>query len=204
LPKRPNVPGLNDTPAHLGQARELSSTAHATVFTGLFYRDDIAAYYRANGIPEPYPDTARRKIVPAELEDRILAAFTDRPEALFRKTSCAVSYAHGLADYNGHYGIRELCDICPVAQLGRCAAASRTPTEAQVRRVASGLPEAGDLQGVDIDERRVLVEGLAAEQPRYFLQHTLGYQVHDVRHPHRPGRHGRAEIGWTEGDPDAH
>ena len=22
---------------------------------------------------------------------------------------------------------------------------------------------------------------------------------HDTRHPHRPGRHGRAKIGWTEG-----
>jgi DNA repair photolyase len=201
---RPIVPGLNDTPAHLEQARELSGTAHATVFTGLFYRDDIAAYYRANGVPEPYPDTARRKIVPAELEARILAAFAERPGALFRKTSCAVSYAHGLPDYNGHYGIREICDICPVAQIGRCDASLRTPTEAQVRQVASELPEAGDLRVVDIDERRVLVDGLAEEQPRYFLQHSLGYQVHDVRHPHRPGRHGRAEIGWTEGDPDVH
>jgi hypothetical protein len=24
------------------------------VFTGLFYRDQIAEYYRANGLPEPY------------------------------------------------------------------------------------------------------------------------------------------------------
>ena len=70
------------------------------MFTGLFYRDEIAAYYRANGLPEPYDDTARSKIVP-EMEQRILAAFAGSPP-LFRKTSCAVSYAHALPDYNGH------------------------------------------------------------------------------------------------------
>lgn len=198
---RPIVPGLNDTPGHLAQARELAGHAHATVFTGLFYRDDIAAYYRANGIPEPYPDTARRKIVPAELEGRVLAAFAGAQVALFRKTSCAVSFAHRVADYNGHVGIRELCDICPVVQLARCTAAHRTPTSDRVHEVASVLPEADRLRVVDIDARRVQVAGWDAEQPRYFLQHALGYQVHDTRHPHRPGRHGRAEIGWTEGDP---
>jgi hypothetical protein len=85
------------------------------VFTGLFYRDEIAAYYRANGLPEPCDDTARRKIVPETLERRVLAGF-DESTPLFRKTSGAVSYAHGLPDYNGHVGIAELCDICPVAQ----------------------------------------------------------------------------------------
>jgi hypothetical protein len=26
-----------------------------------------------------------------------------------------VSFAHTIADYNGHWGLRELCDICPAA-----------------------------------------------------------------------------------------
>lgn len=195
---RPIVPGLNDTPDHLARARELAGHAHATVFTGLFYRDDIAAYYRANGVPQPYDATARRKIVPAGMERRILAAFPPGSPPLFRKTSCAVSYAHTVADYNGHVGIRELCDICPAAQLARCIGARRVPTTEEVRQVASRLPESDALDVVDIDDRRVLVAGLD-EQPRYYLQHSLGYQVHDTRHPHRRGRHGRAEIGWTEG-----
>ena len=38
---RPLVPGLNDTPQHLARAVELSRLAHASVFTGLFYRDEI-------------------------------------------------------------------------------------------------------------------------------------------------------------------
>ena len=161
---------------------------------------DIAAYYRANGVPQPYEGTARRKIVPAELERRILDAFPPGTVPLFRKTSCAVSSAHAMPDYNGHVGIRELCDICPAAQLARCLTARRLPTVEEVGRVASRLPESDDLEVVDIDDRRMLVNGLD-EQPRYYLQHTLGYQVHDSRHPHRPGRHGRAEIGWSEGDP---
>lgn len=119
---------------------------------------------------------------------------------LFRKTSCAVSYVHATADYNGHYGIAELCDICPVAQLDRCAAAHRVPSPEQVHRVGRRLPGSPDFQVVNVTERAVVVAGLD-EQPRYFLQHSLGFQVHDVRHPHHEHRHGRAEIGWNGGQP---
>lgn len=194
---RPLVPGLNDTDEHLATAFELSKHADATVFTGLFYRGEIAEYYKANGLPEPYESTARRKIVPETLEARVLNAFSSSA-ALFRKTSCAVSYAHGLPDYNGHYGVRELCDICPLSQLELCASAARVPTTEQVHDVASVLPEAAGLQVVDITERAAIVSGLATEQPRYFLQHALGFQVHDERHPHHAHRHGRANIGWKE------
>ncbi|MFE3444322.1 radical SAM protein [Nocardia sp. NPDC059180] len=191
---RPLVPGLNDTAAHLARAVELSRHAHATVFTGLFYRDEIADYYRANGLPEPYDETARRKIVPETLEQRVLAAFNGGGP-LFRKTSCAVSFAHGVPDYNGHYGIRELCDICPIKQLELCASAHRPPTETQVRQLAAGLTTSDEFEIVAITDRSAVVTGLD-EQPRYFLQHGLGFQVHDERHPHRDRRHGRADIGW--------
>jgi DNA repair photolyase len=124
---RPLVPGLNDADEHLEQAYALGQHADATVFTGLFYRDQIAEYYKANGLPEPHEDTARRKIVPETLERRVLTIFA-LPTPLFRKTSCAVAYAHGLPDYNGHYGIRALCDICPLSQLELCADAHRPPS----------------------------------------------------------------------------
>jgi DNA repair photolyase len=198
---RPLVPGLNDSAEHLDAAYELSQYADATVFTGLFYRDQIAAYYKANGLPEPYEDTARRKIVPETLERRVLSAFLDSA-SLFRKTSCAVSYAHGLPDYNGHIGVRELCDICPLSQLELCEGAHRVPTAERIRQVAGKLPEARDLVVVDISARAAVVAGLATEQPRYYLQHALQFQVHDVRHPHRERRHGRARIGWEDGEHD--
>jgi hypothetical protein len=192
------VPGLNDSPQHLDAACQLAAHADATVFTGLFYRDEIAAYYKANGLPEPYEGTARRKIVPETLERRVLAAFGGAMP-LFRKTSCAVSFAHGLPDYNGHAGIPELCDICPLSQLELCRSAHRVPTAAQLREVAASVPEGRGLVVLGIIERAAVVSGLPGEQPRYYLQHALGFQVHDAAHPHHLRQHGRAGIGW-EGD----
>lgn len=191
---RPIVPGLNDSDEHLSRALELTRYAHATVFTGLFYKDQIRAYYRDHGLPEPYEEGARRKVLPEALEQRILAAVRSRPAGgspLFRKTSCAVTYAHGAADYNGHYGIRELCDICPAAQVQRCAKAWTPPQARQVAAMAEAL--GGKL--VTINDRAVVVGGLD-EQRRYVMQHSLGFQVHDVSKPHHLHRHGRADLGW--------
>lgn len=195
---RPIVPGLNDTDADIDRALELSEHAHATVFTGLFFRDEIAAYYESHGIPLPYDETARRKIMPEISERRILERFrrsTDKTApygALFRKTSCAVTYAHGEADYNGHYGIRELCDICPMSQLAICANAWKKP---DLDTVTSQARLLGATSDPVITDRAVIVEGLN-EPPRYWLQHTHGYQVHDAAKPHHHRRHGRADIGW--------
>ncbi|MGH3927750.1 MAG: hypothetical protein ACRDTT_33620, partial [Pseudonocardiaceae bacterium] len=189
-------PASNDSLEHLASAVELSRIAQATVFTGLFYRDEIAAYYKATRLPEPYPDTARRKIVPETLEQRVLDAFAaDHGGPLFRKTSCAVSFAHDLPDYNGHYGIRdELCDICPRKQLELCAQAHEPPSVDTLRTIAAHLPETEGFRVVDISGRAAIVAGLD-EQPRYYLQYALGFQIHDQRHPHRPRQHGRADIG---------
>jgi DNA repair photolyase len=196
---RPIVPGLNDSPEHLARAKELSAFAHATVFTGLFFRDQIAAYYREQGLPEPYNDTARRKIMPEQVEAKILDLFhrpgdSEEPWGpVFRKTSCAVAYAHQLPDYNGHYGIgMELCDICPVAQLGRCRDAFKRPDHAEAEALALKFGATGE---VEVTDRAIVVSGLS-EHPRYFMQHSLGYQVHAREHPHRNRQHGRAGIGW--------
>ncbi|MFB7741896.1 radical SAM protein [Streptomyces sp. NPDC056132] len=199
---RPIVPGLNDSDTHLERARALSDHAHATVFTGLFFREEIAAYYQAHGLPLPYGDTARRKIMPEESEQRILDFFHSDADsgapygALFRKTSCAVAYAHGEADYNGHYGIRELCDICPAEQLARCQGAWIRPDAAAVTDQARLLGARGP---VEITDRAIVVEGLD-EPPRYYLQHGFGYQCQDRDKPHHHRQHGRAPIGWPAQD----
>ncbi|WP_326692302.1 MULTISPECIES: radical SAM protein [unclassified Streptomyces] len=191
---RPIVPGLNDSEADIERARDLSQHAHATVFTGLFFRNEIAAYYEAHGLDMPYEDTARRKIMPEAAEQRILDAFEQDASwgALFRKTSCGVAYAHGEADYNGHYGIRELCDICPVEQIARCQAAWVQPDLKAVTQEARELGAAGQ---VEVNDRAIVVEGLD-EPPRYYLQHGFGYQCHDRAKPHHYRQHGRADIGW--------
>jgi DNA repair photolyase len=200
---RPIVPGLNDSDEHLERARELSLHAHATVFTGLFFREEIAAYYEANGLPLPYDDTARRKIMPEAAEQRILDTF-DRATlsngapwgTLFRKTSCGVAFAHGEADYNGHYGVNELCDICPPEQIALCHKAWVKPDLKAVTREARALGASGE---VEVNDRAIVVEGLD-EPPRYFLQHGFGYQCHDRAKPHHYRQHGRAPIGWSAED----
>ncbi len=83
------------------------------------------------------------------------------------------AYAHRLPDYNGHYGIRELCDICPARQLERCQVAFHRPEQAQVERMAAGLGATGVPV---VGERAIIVEGLD-EQRRYLMRHSLGYQV---------------------------
>lgn len=194
---RPIVPGLNDSAAHIERARELSRSAHATVFTGLFFRKEIAAYYEAHGLTMPYDETARRKIMPEGAEQRILHALQEGDwGALFRKTSCGVAYAHGEADYNGHFGVRELCDICPEEQVARCQAAWVKPELAAVTREARLLGATGE---VEINERAIVMEGLD-EPPRYFLQHGFGYQCHDRAKPHHHRQHGRAPLGWEAGN----
>jgi hypothetical protein len=191
---RPIVPGLNDSDAHLQRAIYLSRHAHATVFTGLFYREEIKQFFAANNIPDLYPGTARRKILPRKLENRIIRAFeeSEQPGILFRKTSCAVAYAHKTFDYNGHFGIKELCDICPRAQVGRCREKWRIPDSSEVDAFVHRL---GGTNASSIDSRAAYVTGID-EQRRYFIQHSLGYQIHDRRHPHHLHRHGRADIGW--------
>lgn len=61
------------------------------------------------------------------------------------------------------------------------------------------LPEAQDFRVIALSERAAVIASLGNEQPRYFLQHALGFQIHDHHHPHQLRRHGRADIGWDTG-----
>jgi DNA repair photolyase len=188
---RPIVRGLNDTKDHIASCRTLANTAHATAFTGLFFRDEMRAYYRSVGIPEPYQGVARRKILPKECEELIISEFRGAP--LFRKSSCAASFAHGQADYNGHYGVADICDICPASQKAICRKQHIDPTDAKIRTL---LIEAGSGNADYVRKGGALELTGLTEQQRYFLQHALAYQIHDAGQPHKPRRHGRADIGW--------
>lgn len=189
---RPLIAGLNDTDDHLQRALRLAALADATVFTGLFYRDQIRAHFREAGVADLYDEIARRKILPQEVERRVLNVFANRP--LFRKTSCGVAYAHTIADYNGHYGIQDICDICPARQVALCAANHRVPSLDQVQALAAIAGLGAD--EVTIDSHRIQVSE-STEQQRYFIQHSLNFQVHDRATPHLRHRHGRAEVGWS-------
>lgn len=190
---RPLIVGVNDSDQHVERAIELSRDAHATVFTGLFFREEIREHYQSLGIPEPYEISARRKILPESIDIRVTRAFRKAEvRTLFRKTSCAVAFAHRTHDWNGHYGIQELCGICPVAQVGRCHANWRKPKEQQVRALMHVLDSE---QTLVIHDRAIEFPDMREEE-RYYIQHSLGFQVHSRQHPHQPHRHGRADIGW--------
>lgn len=188
---RPVIAGLNDGTPVIAQARRLANLADATVFTGLFHREQIRAYLRSVGVDDLYQSSPRRKIMPRGVEARILAAFDGMP--IFRKTSCGVAFAHGIADYNGHFGIEHICDICPAAQVAKCSEAHTTPDRSQILALADEAGLAADT--IEIGSGHILVDD-SDEQQRYFIQHATGFQVHDRKHPHLPGRHGRAEEGW--------
>jgi hypothetical protein len=110
---------------------------------------------------------------------------------LFRKTSCGVAYAHGAPDYNGHWGVREICDICPAAQQRRCAGDHRQPTPADMGRV---LAMFGYQTPYLIEDGHVWTHGLG-EQRRYAIQHTLRCQIWELDQPHYLHTHGRAPHG---------
>lgn len=192
---RPVVAGWNDDDASMRRVLDVSANADAIVFTGYYHRPENAGYLAKLGVPVPYEHPERRKILPEELERKVIQAHRTSGirTPLMRKTSCGVTYAHAVPDYNGHWGVQEICDICPERQRQRCAAAYRQPAPEQMRDL---LRRFGYDTDFVVDGGHVWTAGLGEER-RYHLQHTLGYQVWDVDWPHFLGRHGRAEEGWT-------
>ena len=192
---RPIVPGWNDDDASMRRVLDVSTEADAIVFTGYYHRPENVEHLAGLGVPVPYDEPRRRKILPGELERRVIAAHSASGlrTPLMRKTSCGVAFAHSEPDYNGHWGVREICDICPAAQRRRCAAAYRQPAADEMRELLERFGYDTDFL---IEDGHVWTAG-QGEERRYHLQHTLGHQVWDIDWPHFPGRHGRAEEGWT-------
>lgn len=192
---RPIVPGWNDQPETMRHVLMVGEDADAIVFTGYYHKPENAVYLRDLGVPVPYGDDYdRRKVLPGELDARVIAAWRESQIAtpLFRKTSCGVSAAHAVADYNGHWSVPELCDICPAAQASLCRAAHAKPTDIEFRDLLSSFGYVSDFL---IEDGHVWTHGLG-EQRRYALQHALGYQVWELSQPHYLGAHGRSLTGY--------
>jgi DNA repair photolyase len=189
---RPIVEGWNDSEETFDKVLHAATLTDALVFTGLFFRKEQEEFFRRTGIEPPYASPHRRKILPVQIEKRVLDAYTKSKIStpIFRKTSCAVSYVHEVHDYNGHYGIPEICDICPSAQVERCKRSHKQPTTIDFGNL---LREYGYATDFEVKEGHILTSELG-EEKRYHLQHTLGFQVWDRKYPHLPGRHGRAMI----------
>ena len=191
---RPIVPGWNDAPDIMAHVLDVGRVADALVFTGYYHKPENAAYLRSLGVEVPFGDHYhRRKTMPAEIDAKVVAAWrrSGTKTPLFRKTSCGVAYAHQTPDYNGHWGVRELCDICPATQRRRCADDYRTPTPGQVQ---GALDRFGYRSHFAIDDGHVWTHGLG-EQRRYAIQHTLRHQIWELDQPHYVHAHGRSLLG---------
>lgn len=195
---RPIIPGVNDSDRHIERAIYVAKYCHAIATTGLFFRQQMVEHFDKEGIEKPYDEIARRKILPQVQEGLVLSRLIEarlldsQVAPIFRKTSCAISYAHRAPDYNGHYGIREICDICPESQVAICANSWTVPSISKVSATASKV---GINQIPTISDQAVSFHGVP-EQERYYVQHTLEFQCHDSLKPHHAHLHGRADIGW--------
>jgi DNA repair photolyase len=192
---RPIVPGWNDDPDTMAAVLNVGRAADGIVFTGYYHKQQNADYLRRLGVEVPYAqDYHRRKVLPEELDARVIAAWrrSGISAPLFRKTSCGVSAAHQVADYNGHWGVRELCDICPARQADLCRASHRQPAPGDLDAVLAGLGYATEYL---IDDGHVWTHGLG-EQKRYAIQHILRYQIWELDQPHLLHAHGRSPAGY--------
>ncbi len=195
---RPIVPGWNDDEATMRRVLEVGKLVDGIVFTGYYNREENARYLKDIGVHVPYEEFQRRKVMPAELDRNVVKVYKESgvETPLFRKTSCGASYVHGLPDYNGHWGIRELCDICPLQQQQLCDSAYKTPSPQEFEEVLSHYGFEADYL---IEETHVWTEGLGVEK-RYPVQHALAFQTWDVDWPHFKYQHGRAPAGYNPKD----
>ena len=192
---RPIIQGINDEPEQLASVLALGGYAHAIVFTGLIYRSSIKRNFDQQKVDPPYNRSARRKTLPQETEIKVLNAYKERAKdvsPLFRKTSCAVSYVFGTPDYNAHYCVGEMCDICPDKQVEICKDAFQTPTHEEIMDRLSDIGKESTPFRVTKDAILINI----GDQDRHFLQHQLRFQVQNPKLPHTPGHHGRSNIGW--------
>lgn len=191
---RPIVPGWNTAPETIDHVLEVGGDVDAIVFTGYYHKPENAEYLRSLGVTVPYGDDyARRKTMPADIDKLIVNAWqaSGISTPLFRKTSCGVAYAHDVADYNGHWGVREICDICPQKQKDLCIADYKEPTEQEVLQV---LAQLGYDSSVLVEPGHVWTHGLG-EQRRYAVQHAMRHQIWELDQPHFLHAHGRQLLG---------
>ncbi|KAA9157949.1 hypothetical protein FPZ12_024000 [Amycolatopsis acidicola] len=199
---RPIVPGWNDQPDTMAHVLDVGRDVDAIVFTGYYHKPENAEFITSLGIPLPYgiDDVARRKAMPADIDDKVVAAWKNSGmrTPLYRKTSCGVSAVHGVADYNGHWGVNDLCDICPVAQRNICRDAHQPPTTGELDALFDKL---GYTSAIAFDDGHIWTHRLT-DQQRFPIQHQTGYQVWDTTTPHFQGNHGRSLVGFTPAETD--
>lgn len=193
---RPIVPTWNDDPETMQKVLRIGEKCDAIAFTGYYHKEENMEYLQSLGVQVPYEGSERRKVMPLELDSKVVEQYrlSGIKTPLFRKTSCAMAYVHGLPDYNGHWGVQELCDICPISQKELCAKHHNPPSPEKFHKMLLKSPIKSESDRFLIEDGHIWTEGLGEER-RYYLQHFLGYQIWDIDWAHHKFSHGRATIG---------
>ncbi len=190
---RPIVHGWNDDLESFNRVFNMAKYVDAIVYTGYYHRPENYEYLKSIAVEIPYGDFARRKFLPSKLENKILKAYKNSglKIPLFRKTSCGIAFVQKIPDYNGHWGVNEICDICPKVQKDLCKGAYNAPTNHKFQKLLDSYNYETPFL---IEDGHVWTEGLGEER-RYHIQHTLGFQVWDIEKPHFKTQHGRSTFG---------
>jgi hypothetical protein len=140
---RPIIYGINDDRDTLSWVLDRAAEYNVAVgYSGLQGKPSVVSKWDKQGLldiirPVPGFKFGHKKIVASDAELMLQAMAQKRGVPLFRKTSCLVSYTHGLArDYNAHYykPTEVGCATCPMQK--RCALFKAAVTA----RVATVLP----------------------------------------------------------------
>lgn len=194
---RPIVPTWNDDRESMIKVLEMGKLVDAIVFTGYYHKAENSQYLQSLGVKMPYDDTEfqRRKVLPIEIEKKVLALHKELgiKTPLFRKTSCGAAFTHEVSDYNGHWSVQEICNICPAEQRERCSKAHRSPTPEEVKNLLELLEGNPTFE---IEEDHIWTKELG-EDRRYYVQHALNFQTWDIDWPHFCSRHGRSPLGYA-------
>jgi hypothetical protein len=118
---RPIVYGVNDSKETIDWVMDRAAEYGMAVgYSGLQGKPSLVPTWERQGLPlRPYPGYrfGHKKMISDEVEERIRESADARGVHVFRKTSCLVSYTHGLnRDYNAHYyrPSEVGCEHCPM------------------------------------------------------------------------------------------
>ena len=105
---RPLINGINDDEATIESVFKLAQRYHTSIaYSGLQVEKELEDYIKEKKLPfKPYEgyDFGMKKNVSKEIEQKFRAFSVQYNVPVFKKTSCAITYARGLdRDYNAHY-----------------------------------------------------------------------------------------------------
>lgn len=105
---RPIIKNINDSEWHFDTIFKIASKYHSSIaYSGLQVEKELAEKIKKENLPfEPYDgfDFGMKKNLSKDIEDKLHAYSVQYNVPIFKKTSCAITFAQYLPrDYNAHY-----------------------------------------------------------------------------------------------------